>query len=48
MRDGIDWLGLMATLMLGIVACVALWLDSPLVAGTAAGAIAGYMTRIYQ
>lgn len=48
MREGVDWLGLLATLMLGTISCIALWLGDSVVAGTAAGAIAGYMVRTYQ
>lgn len=44
---GIDYVALLSTLVLGIIACVALYLDNDVVAGTAAGAIAGYMVRLY-
>jgi hypothetical protein len=45
---GLDWIGLLATVMLGIVACVALYLHYDAIAGTAVGAIAGYVTRLYH
>lgn len=45
---GLDWIGLVATAVLGVVACVALYLHYDAIAGTAVGAIGGYVTRLYH
>lgn len=47
-NKGLDYVALLATVVLGAVACVALVYGYEAVAGTAVGAVAGYVIRMYR
>lgn len=44
---GLDYVALLATVVLGVIACVALWVGNQEVALVVSGAVAGYVTRMY-
>lgn len=46
--QGPDYVTLVATVVLGVIACVALYLGQDTVAGTATGAVAGLVFRLYH
>jgi hypothetical protein len=46
--EAIDWVTLLAVFSLLVIACVSLWIGDNTVAGTAVGAIAGLVMRLYR
>lgn len=47
-KTGLDYVALVATVVLGVIACVALYMGNQEVALVVSGAVAGYVTRLYH
>ena len=47
-KQGLDWIGIVATPTLGVIACFALYFGYDTVAAAVVGAIGGYYMRLYR